>query len=157
MVYLQGPKSAETVEKEQEAKLKAKYGNLGAKKKLMPKVCFVLAMMLEAAVLQGLLGVRCVLASCRTINSLTLLTGRFQSKASKPKTSRTPRALSQSWNLQPCDQGAHLIWEKTNHSISHSMLGLFMQCPGHDKSSSAAVHPGLFYIHKSLHSMVWLS
>ena len=52
MTYLQGPKSAETVEKEQEAKLKAKYGNLGAKKKLMPKVCFVLAIMLEAAVLQ---------------------------------------------------------------------------------------------------------
>ena len=40
--YLQGPKSAEAVEKEQEAKLKAKYGNLGAKKKLMPKVCCLL-------------------------------------------------------------------------------------------------------------------
>ncbi len=34
----QGPKSAEDIEKEQEAKLKAKYGNMGAKKKLMPKV-----------------------------------------------------------------------------------------------------------------------
>lgn len=34
----QGPKSAEDIEKEQEAKLKAKYGNVGAKKKLMPKV-----------------------------------------------------------------------------------------------------------------------
>ncbi|KAA6426692.1 MAG: hypothetical protein FRX49_03802 [Trebouxia sp. A1-2] len=32
-----GPKSAEDIEKEQEAKLKAKYGNMGAKKKLMPK------------------------------------------------------------------------------------------------------------------------
>ena len=40
---MQGPKSAEAVEKEQEAKLKAKYGNLGAKKKLMPKVCCLLA------------------------------------------------------------------------------------------------------------------
>ena len=36
--YLQGPRSAEDIEKEQEAKLKAKYGNMGAKKKLMPKV-----------------------------------------------------------------------------------------------------------------------
>lgn len=35
---MQAPKSAEAVEQEQEAKLKAKYGNLGAKKKLMPKV-----------------------------------------------------------------------------------------------------------------------
>lgn len=34
----QGPKSAEEIEKEQEAKLKAKYNNIGAKKKLMPKV-----------------------------------------------------------------------------------------------------------------------
>jgi len=33
----QGPKSAEDIEKEQEAKLKAKYGNMGAKKKLMPQ------------------------------------------------------------------------------------------------------------------------
>lgn len=31
------PKSAQDIEKEQEAKLKAKYGNLGPKKKLMPK------------------------------------------------------------------------------------------------------------------------
>ena len=37
----QGPKSAEDIEKEQEAKLKAKYGNMGAKKKLMPKVTWV--------------------------------------------------------------------------------------------------------------------
>lgn len=35
---LQGPKSAAEIEKEQEAKLKAKYNNIGAKKKLMPKV-----------------------------------------------------------------------------------------------------------------------
>ena len=35
---LQAPKSAQDIEKEQEAKLKAKYGNLGPKKKLMPKV-----------------------------------------------------------------------------------------------------------------------
>lgn len=35
---MQGPKSAEAVEQEQEAKLKAKYGALGTKKKLMPKV-----------------------------------------------------------------------------------------------------------------------
>lgn len=34
----QGPKSAAEIEKEQEAKLKAKYNNIGAKKKLMPKV-----------------------------------------------------------------------------------------------------------------------
>ena len=37
---LQGPKSAEEIEKEQEAKLfanKPKYGNNGAKKRLMPK------------------------------------------------------------------------------------------------------------------------
>ncbi|KAL3152042.1 hypothetical protein ABBQ32_001155 [Trebouxia sp. C0010 RCD-2024] len=31
------PKSAQEIEKEQEAKLKAKYNNIGAKKKLMPK------------------------------------------------------------------------------------------------------------------------
>lgn len=36
-VCTQAPKSAEAVEQEQEAKLKARYGNLGAKKKLMPK------------------------------------------------------------------------------------------------------------------------
>lgn len=34
----QGPKSAAEIEKEQEAKFKAKYNNIGAKKKLMPKV-----------------------------------------------------------------------------------------------------------------------
>lgn len=39
----QGPKSAEDIEKEQEAKLKAKYQNMGAKKKLMPKVIAVFA------------------------------------------------------------------------------------------------------------------
>lgn len=33
------PKSAEEVEREQEAKLKAKYGGLQPKRKLMPKVC----------------------------------------------------------------------------------------------------------------------
>ncbi len=42
MNAMQGSKSAEDIEKEQEAKLKAKYGNMGAKKKLMPKVSFPL-------------------------------------------------------------------------------------------------------------------
>lgn len=37
----QNPKSAQEIEKEQEAKLKAKYNNIGAKKKLMPKVVSV--------------------------------------------------------------------------------------------------------------------
>ena len=42
MCASQNPKSAEEIEKEQEAKLKAKYNNIGAKKKLMPKVVDIL-------------------------------------------------------------------------------------------------------------------
>ena len=72
----QGPKSAAEIEKEQEAKLKAKYNNIGAKKKLMPKVWYVLMQGTEKTCGQA----QTQILHCRITSFLTLLTGLSRSR-----------------------------------------------------------------------------
>ena len=118
-------KSAQDIEREQEERLKAKYGGLQPKKKLLPKVCTQLMETFVVILSSQLVSLawsddtlykqqdtnsckgwesleQHSFGLCRSTNSLTLLTGHYPSKEWSLNSNRLQQwlpTLSQNWRL----------------------------------------------------------